>query len=111
MYIETSSTLRGNNAKLQVSVPGNGTLGCLTFYYHMYGLTMGSLIVLSGNATVFKETGNHGNYWRNASITITSGQTVSLTGAVIFAYFTRNNKLSYFPAAENIVLIPKKLKS
>ena len=88
MYIETSSTQKGDIAKLQVFAPGNGTLGCLSFYYHMYGLTMGSLIVLNGNAIIFKESGNHGNYWRNASITVTLGQTVSFTGFVRFAYST-----------------------
>ena len=55
MYIETSSPrIKGDNAILQLSVLGNGAEACLTFYYHMYGDTMGSLTVSSGNRIVFK---------------------------------------------------------
>ena len=54
MYIETSSPRRqGDNAKLQMSVSGNGAAACLVFYYHMYGGTIGTLNVYSGNELVF----------------------------------------------------------
>ncbi|KAL9987245.1 hypothetical protein ACROYT_G001520 [Oculina patagonica] len=79
MYIETSSPrVPGDNAKLELSVSGNGKLSCLEFYYHMYGDTVGTLRVFSGNVTVFNETGNHGKYWKKAKLTIYLDNTVSL---------------------------------
>ena len=78
MYIETSSPrVAGDNAKLQFSVPGNGGLSCLEFYYHMYGDTMGTLNVFSGNTVVFSLSGNQGNYWIKAEKTIYLHNTVS----------------------------------
>ena len=78
MYIETSTPrVAGENAKLELSVPGSGAVSCLTFYYHMFGGTMGTLNVLSGNDMVFSATGNHGNYWMEAKRTISLTNTVS----------------------------------
>lgn len=78
MYIETSyPRVAGDNAKLELSVPGNGQLSCLKFYYHMYGDTMGILTVYSGNTVVFNTSGNHGNYWRKAEINICLSSNVS----------------------------------
>ena len=79
MYIETSSPRRqGDNAKLQVSVSGNGAAACLVFYYHMYGGTIGTLNVYSGNELVFSVSGNQGNYWIRARETIYLRHSVSL---------------------------------
>ena len=79
MYIETSSPRqRGDNAKLQVSVSGNGTAACLVFYYHMYGDTIGTLNVYSGNELVFNVSANQGNYWIRARKTIYLRNNVSL---------------------------------
>ena len=79
MYIETSSPRRrGDNAKLQVSVSGNGAAACLAFYYHMYGDTIGTLYVYSGNELVFNVSGNQGNYWIRAKETIYLRHSVSL---------------------------------
>ena len=78
MYIETSSPrVAGDNAKLELSVSGNGALSCLKFYYHMYGNTMGTFTVYSGNSVVFNTSGNHGNYWIEAKRTIYLDRTVS----------------------------------
>lgn len=78
MYIETSSPrVAGDNAKLELSVSGKGQLSCLEFYYHMYGDTMGTLTVSSGNAVVFNESGNHGNIWKKAMISIYLDSVVS----------------------------------
>ena len=78
MYIETSSPrVYGDNAKLEISVPGNGELSCLEFYYHMYGDAMGTLNVFSENALVFHTSGNHGNRWNKAEATIYLHDTVS----------------------------------
>ena len=79
MYIETSSPRQqGDNAKLQVSVSGNGTAACLVFCYHMYGDTMGTLNVYSGNELVFNVSANQGNYWIRARKTIYLRNNVSL---------------------------------
>ena len=78
MYIETSSPRRqGDNAKLQVSVSGNGAAACLVFYYHMYGDTIGTLNVYSGYELVFNVSGNQGNYWIQARETIYLRHSVS----------------------------------
>ena len=78
MYIETSSPrVEGDNAKLEISVSGNGELSCLKFYYHMYGNTMGTLNVFSGSAVVFNASGDHGNHWIKAERTIQLDSMVS----------------------------------
>ena len=78
MYIETSSPrVAGDNAKFELSVPGNGELSCLVFYYHMYGATTGTLTVYSANLTVFNETGPRGFTWIEAKRTIYLDHTVS----------------------------------
>ena len=66
MYIEATSRRQGDNATLQVSVSGNGAAACLVFYYHMYGDTIGTLNVYSGNELVFNVSGNQGKYWIRA---------------------------------------------
>ena len=79
MYIETSyPRVAGDNAKLVLSVSGNGELSCLKFYYHMFGFTMGTLSVYSGNTVVFNISGDQGNYWIEARRTINLYSTVSL---------------------------------
>ena len=65
MYIETSSPRKpGENAKLVVTVPKNGRPACLSFYYHMYGATVGALNVYSGSTKLVNISGNQGNYWK-----------------------------------------------
>jgi len=64
MYIEASYPRKpGEIAKLVVTVPNNGNRSCLSFYYHMYGTSVGTLNVYSGNIKVFTATGNLGNDW------------------------------------------------
>ena len=83
MYIETSwPRVAGDNAKLELSVPGNGELSCLEFYYHMYGDTMGTLTVFSGRAVVFNASGNHNNTWIKAEITINFDSIVSFNRSI-----------------------------
>ena len=89
MFIETSSPrLAGDNAKLEFSVPGNliGELSCLEFYYHMYGDTMETLTVFSGNETVFNKSGSHGHVWIGAKSTIHLNETVSLVRVLVRLY-------------------------
>ncbi|XP_068682113.1 uncharacterized protein [Montipora capricornis] len=74
MFIETSfPRQQGDNAELELFLPGNGELGCFSFYYHMYGADMGTLHVFSGKMIVFNESGNQGNIWRKAEGTIALG--------------------------------------
>ena len=64
MYIEASSPRQpGENAKLVVTVPDNRIPSCLSFYYHMYGASAGTLNVYSGNTKVFSVSGNQGKNW------------------------------------------------
>ena len=77
MYIEVTTRRQGDNAKLQVSVPGNGAAACLVFFYHMYGDAIGTLNVYSGNQLVFSVSGNQGNYWIQARKTIYLRHSVS----------------------------------
>ena len=70
MYIEASPVRQGENAKLQVSVSGDGAAACLVFFYHMYGDAIGTLNVYSGTELVFIVSGNQGNYWIRARKTI-----------------------------------------
>ena len=64
MYIEASYPRKpGEIAKLVVTVPNNGNQSCLSFYYHMFGASAGTLNVYSGNLKVFTATGNKGDNW------------------------------------------------
>ena len=85
MYIDSFSQSAGDNAKLELSVPGNGQVSCLEFYYHMYAAydnVMGTLTVFSGNTVVFSMSGKHGNNWIKAERTIYLNNTVSLQDIV-----------------------------
>ncbi|KAL9953498.1 hypothetical protein ACROYT_G040921 [Oculina patagonica] len=87
MYIETSPPrVAGDNAKLELSVSGNGALSCLKFYYHMYGASIGTLNVYNGNAVVFNASGNHGNYWIKAEINIFLDSTITFEGIAGSSY-------------------------
>ena len=83
MYIEVTPRRQGDNAKLQVSVSGNGAAACLVFFYHMYGDAIGTLNVYSGNQLVFSVSGNQGNYWIQARKTIYLRHSVSFWSSVL----------------------------
>ena len=64
VYIEASSPRKpGENAKLVLTVPNSSNQSCLSFYYHMYGASAGTLNVYSGNVNVFSVSGNQGDNW------------------------------------------------
>ena len=64
MYIEASSPRKpGQKAKLTVAGRPNGNRSCLSFYYHMFGNTTGTLNVYIGDYKVFNISGNQGNRW------------------------------------------------
>ena len=69
-YIEASNQATGDNAKLTFTVPRNKSSCCLKFFYHMYGSTMGTLNVFSGNNKIFTKSGNQGNYWKRVMRTV-----------------------------------------
>ena len=71
MYTETSSPrAQGDNAKLQKSGLSFSSKKRLSFSYHMYGSSMGTLKVVVGGKTVFTKSGNQGNKWRKSSVEI-----------------------------------------
>ena len=81
VYIETSSPRRPGESATLVSPtylkPRNNSACKLNFAYHMYGASIGSLAVVikpvGGVAKVLTNmTGNRGNLWRSASISISS---------------------------------------
>ena len=75
MYIEASSPRQLRdfmNAKLYsppLKFLGNA---CLKFYYHMSGVTIGSLRVTINGKLVFYESGNKGDIWKKATIDASS---------------------------------------
>ena len=83
MYIETSSPRKpSEKAKLVVTVPSNGKKSCLSFYYHMYGATVGSLNVYSGSIKVFSKSGNQGNNWMRVDRIIYLHRSVSIASKI-----------------------------
>ena len=94
MYIETSFQQYGENAKLEFSVSSSdiGKLSCLKFYYHMYGATINTLNVYNGNAEIFTKSGNQGNVWLFANVTMALRSEVS---SIHILYY---NKVSIYRA-------------
>ena len=73
MYIETSSPrVLGDNAKLKSPLLKFSGNMCLGFFYHMYGSDIGNLTVSINGQEVFNKSGNKGNAWLKASVTISS---------------------------------------
>ncbi|XP_067035363.1 MAM and LDL-receptor class A domain-containing protein 1-like [Acropora muricata] len=70
MYIETSLPRQlGDYAVLSSpEYPFRGYT-CVTFYYHMYGATIGNLTVTLNGRTIFSISGNQGNRWLKAQVT------------------------------------------
>ena len=79
MYIESTTGSYGDEAKLLFSPPSSvtGTMSCLKFYYHMYGSTVNRLNVFDGHSIVLTKSGQHGNRWLYAEVTVFVQNTVS----------------------------------
>ena len=83
MYIETSFPRKpSEKAKLVVTVPSNGKKSCLSFFYHMYGATVGTLNVFSGSIKIFNKSGNQGNNWMRVDRTIYLHRSVSIAAKI-----------------------------
>ena len=80
MYTEATNQVQGDNAKLQVVVPGSmgNSTTCLTFFLHMYGSGMGTLNVFNGDTMIFNASGDHGDHWITVRRTVNSSDVVSM---------------------------------
>lgn len=75
MYIEAPSPRQlGDFMNAKLYSPPLKFLGnaCLKFYYHMSGVTIGSLRVTINGKLVFYESGNKGDIWKKATIDASS---------------------------------------
>ena len=63
MYIEASYPNIGDNARLESPKLQFSGAMCLSFYYHMYGASMGTLNVYINGVKVFTASGDKGNMW------------------------------------------------
>ena len=70
-YIEVSGMSQGDNAKLVKGGLSFSSKKCLSFYYHMYGRTIGTLNVYVGQKKIFTKTGEQGNQWKQATVNVT----------------------------------------
>ena len=83
-YIESSGKSRGDVAALQTPwlSPTDSTGYCLSFWYHMFGSTIGNLtlsMLTPSSRQVFWSThGPHGDAWRQVQRTIQSSEQYSL---------------------------------
>ena len=102
IYVETSGIRAGEKAKL-LSQTFPATKGrCLTFWYHMYGEGMGELNVYIKPVTgslnkVWSLSGNQGDEWKMARVTLTSN---SLKYKVIFG-----DPGKFWSESENMALL------
>ena len=72
MYFETSFGSSGTTAQLQspaVSIAARSS-ACLTLWYHMYGEHVSTLNVYAGNNLLWTRSGDQGNKWIQARITV-----------------------------------------
>ena len=81
MYVDSSNGKPKDIARLYSPIEPATTGKCLSFWYHMNGQTMGTLSVyLSINDIIqtrplWSETGNKGDVWRIATMTLTTTDT------------------------------------
>ena len=79
MYCETSSPNYPSGYFEMSRTVTAGSIASLSFQYHMYGYTMGT-VTLEAYAgawvSAWTKSGNLGNSWRSASTTVVSGATI-----------------------------------
>ena len=80
MFMESSSPSPAGDTSLLISPTVTlSQTHCLSFYYHMYGSTTGTLSVYrqfskTVRHLLWRRTGNQGNMWRQGKVDIGSGQ-------------------------------------
>ena len=84
MYTEATPQSVGDNAKLQLVVPRSNSSLCLTFFYHMYGSSMGTLNVFNGNTIIFTVSGDQGDYWNKVTRTVNSIDVVNMLPLLLY---------------------------
>ena len=71
MYTEASSPRQpGDTARLAFPVFRSTNPFCLSFYYHMYGSSMGTLNIYVNGLLVWHLSGDQGNQWKKAVIPV-----------------------------------------
>ncbi|KAJ7394105.1 Serine protease 56 [Desmophyllum pertusum] len=80
IYIETSSPRRnGDNAILTFKGPNSKPV-CVSFYYHMYGASIGKLRVYNNGKVLKSMAGNQGNSWKKVDMTISGDYDLKIEG-------------------------------
>ncbi|WAR02788.1 MLRP1-like protein, partial [Mya arenaria] len=94
MYIEASSPRTTGQKARFFSTPNPATNGaCVSFFYHMYGRQMGTLNVYAKvggalGAPILTTSGNHGNKWLQAQVTVSSASSWQVCTALYLPFFT-----------------------
>ncbi|XP_052089212.1 MAM and LDL-receptor class A domain-containing protein 2-like [Mytilus californianus] len=87
MYIETSLALRKGDSARIWSMPTSSTKGqCISFWYNMYGVSIGTLnVYIADNSTgteqinlVWSLSGNQGNTWHIANVPLSDLQSMKV---------------------------------
>ena len=79
MYIETSSPrVQGNLARLSTPVFTFSGASCITFFYHMYGATIGRLEVTVNGRNVFSASGKNSSSWLEARVNLNNERNYSV---------------------------------
>lgn len=81
IYTEVSTLAMNRTARIQSkTITPQEDVQCLTFWYHMYGDSTGTLnfYIKTGSglgSIVWTRTGSQGNQWTKAAVTISQGRT------------------------------------
>ena len=79
MYKETCSPrVQGNLSRLITRAFTFSGASCTTFFYHMYGATIGRLEVTVNGRNVFSAFGNKSRSWLEASINLNNERNYSV---------------------------------
>jgi len=70
LYIEASRKRNGDNAILTTTTGKLGSDAYLKFDYHMYGRYIGKFQVRVGGAVLWEKTGDQGNKWHTAKVSL-----------------------------------------
>ena len=93
MYVEASKSgaYEGDVASLvKKNLKFTGST-CVTFWYHMYGVDIGSLEVYVGDKSYFSKSGDNGNQWKKAYLPIAEIGTFSVS-----IHFLSHCNINYF---------------